>query len=116
MGVPPFLLRYTIGAVAVGLEYRGFDTYVVGGGITYISPPVSDSNRTLALPWDEMWIFGVGVQRQLTPSLRLYANLLLALGGDGKIDQQSTPFSGRVVGDYRRRRTLLFDLSLVWDR
>jgi hypothetical protein len=37
-------------------------------------------------------------------------------GGDGKIDQQATPLSGRLVGEYSRRRTFVLDLALVWDR
>ena len=44
---------------ALGFEYKGFDEYVVAGGVAYVSSPVSDSDRTLGLPWDELWVLGV---------------------------------------------------------
>jgi hypothetical protein len=89
---------------------------VAAAGITYISSGVSDSNRTLGLPWDEFWVLAVGLQRPVTPALQLFANLTFVQGADGRIDQQSTPLSGRVVGRFDRRNTYLLDLSIVWRR
>jgi long-chain fatty acid transport protein len=104
-----------IWAWSLGAEYDLSHRWAMGAGVTYISSGVSDGNRTLALPWDEFWIFGAGVQRQLNPNLRLFLNFMFVQGGDGKIDQQATPLSGRLVGEYSRRRTFVLDLALVWD-
>ena len=59
-----------------GGQYRLSDRTTFVAGLTYVSSGVSDSNRTLGLPWDELWIFGIGVERRITPSLRLHTNLL----------------------------------------
>ncbi len=44
------------------------------------------------------------------------ASLTFVQGGDGKIDQQATPLSGRLVGEFTQRRTFLLSVALVWDR
>ncbi len=104
-----------IWAGTIGIQYSGWDEIVGSAGIAYISSGVSDSNRTLAFPWDEFWIFGVGLERQLTPTVRLHSNLLLAVGGDGEIDQTDL-FGRRLVGEFDKRRSLLLDVTFVWSR
>ena len=105
-----------IWAWSFGAEYELSHRWTAGAGVTYISSGVSDGNRTLALPWDEFWIFGAGVQRQLNPALRLHVNFMYVHGGDGKIDQESSPLSGRLVGQYSQRRTFALDVAFVWGR
>jgi long-chain fatty acid transport protein len=104
-----------IWAGVVGAQYRLTSVWTGSLSVAYLSSGVSDSNRSLGLPWDEFLVLGAGVRRDFGPDLRLHANLMLSLGGKGEIDQQS-PLAGRLVGEFATRRTLLLELALVWGR
>ena len=45
-----------------------------------------------------------------------YASSGISLPGDGEVDQQSSPPSGRLVGELDDRRNYMLNLPLVWDR
>jgi long-chain fatty acid transport protein len=101
---------------SLGLRYAPSARWAASVGSTYVSAAVSDSDRTLSLPWDDIWIVGIGAEHQLDETKRIYTSLSLVQVGEGRIDQQPTPISGRLVGKFERRRTILLNVSLVWGR
>ncbi len=44
----------------------------------------------------------------------IHFNLLAALSGNGRIDQQSNPLAGRVRGKSEDNYSIVLQLSLVW--
>ncbi len=105
-----------IWAGSLGLRYLLSERWAASLGYAYVSSGVDDEDRTLALPWDDFHMIGAGIEYQLRPHLRLFSSLTFVQGGDGKIDQQATPLSGRLVGEFTQRRTFLLSVALVWDR
>lgn len=101
---------------AGGLRYAPSGRWAASIGTSYVSSAVSDSDRTLSLPWDDIWIFGIGGEYQLDETKRIYTSLSLVHVGEGRIDQQPTPISGRLVGKFERRRTILLSVALAWGR
>lgn len=85
-----------------------------GAGFSYVSPAVNTRNRTLALPFDEIFLFGIGGRYRARPNLEIHSNLLAAISGSGRIDQNSNSRAGRVRGKSDDNWSLIFQLSFVW--
>jgi long-chain fatty acid transport protein len=98
---------------SAGAEYDFTEHWSGSLGFTYVSSAISNEDRGLALPLDEFYIFGVGAYGQLSDRLGVQTNLLAIFGGDGKVDQQGT-VTGRLVGEYDRRRTFALQIAFVW--
>ena len=67
---------------SVGAEYRFNERWKGALGFTYISSAISDSDRTLAFPLDELFITGIGATFELNEEVELHGNFLITLGGD----------------------------------
>ena len=99
---------------SLGISYVIDETYRAGVGGSYVSSAVDTEDRTLSLPFDEFWIFGIGGSAKLRPGLELHGNLQGTISGNARIDQQSNPLAGRLRGRSRRNYSLFLGLSLVW--
>jgi long-chain fatty acid transport protein len=98
---------------SIGTQYQFTDAWRGGLGFTYISSAVSNKHRSVGLPLDEYYVFGIGGYHQMLPKLGLNANLLAVFGGPGKVDQQGQR-SGRLKGKFTRRQSFALQFSLVW--
>ena len=73
--------------------------------------PVDDDDRTLYLPLDELWIFGVGVERELDNGDIVTVNFEYVDIGDAPVDQENSALSGRVKGKYENNYAALLDIN-----
>ena len=101
--------------ITLGAKYRLSKNRAVSFGAVYLSSGVEDEDRTLGLPFNRIWGFGVGTENQLSKKYRLHLNLNFYDLGKAPIDTQPTPLSGRVVGEFDPHWALLVDIGLVLD-
>jgi hypothetical protein len=76
-----------------------------------MASPVDDDDRTVYLPLDELWVFGVGVERELESGDILTVNFEYIDIGDAPVDQENSSLSGRVEGEYKNNYAALLDIS-----
>jgi long-chain fatty acid transport protein len=98
---------------SIGAEWDFTEKWTGALGFTYVSPAISDSDRTVGMPLDEVFVVGIGAYGQLSPRIGVQTNFLAIFSGDGSIDDQGT-LSGRIVGEFERRQTFALQLSFVW--
>jgi long-chain fatty acid transport protein len=96
---------------SIGLGYRWDSKTQLNVGIGYMTSPVDDDDRTLYLPLDELWIFGVGVERELQNGDVITVNFEYVDIGDAPVDQENSALSGRVKGKYHDNYAALLDFS-----
>jgi long-chain fatty acid transport protein len=99
---------------SLGAQYRIRDDLSASAGFSYLSSAVDSEDRTLALPFDEVFLFGLGGAVRARENLAIHGNLSMAISGNGRIDQRGNPLAGRVRGKSEDTYTLLFQVSLVW--
>jgi long-chain fatty acid transport protein len=101
----------------LGIEYRFNERYAAALGFTYVSPGVSNKHRTLSFPLDDYYVTGIGLDARLSEHVDVQTNLNVLVGGDGSIDQgQAGSRTGRVVGEFDRRLSVVLQTSFVWRR
>ena len=96
---------------SIGVGYRWDNRTQVSVGIGYMASPVDDDDRTLYLPLDELWIFGIGVERELDSGDIVTVNLEYIDIGEAPVDQENSPLSGRVKGEYHNNYAALLELN-----
>ena len=73
--------------------------------------PVDDDDRTLYLPLDELWIYGIGIVRELDNGDILTVNFEYIDIGNAPVDQENSVLSGRVEGEYHHNYAVLLDVN-----
>ena len=96
---------------SIGVGYRWDSRTQVNVGVGYVKSPVNDDDRTLYLPLDDTWIFGIGVERELDSKDIVTVNLEYIDIGEAPVDQENSPLSGRVKGEYQNNYAVLLDIS-----
>ena len=96
---------------SIGVGYRWDNRTQVSVGMGYMASPVDDDDRTLYLPLDELWVFGIGVERELESGDILTVNFEYIDIGDAPVDQENSSLSGRVKGKYENNYAALLDVS-----
>ena len=96
---------------SIGLGYRWDDRTQVNIGIGYMKSPVDDDDRTLYLPLDELWIYGIGIVRELDNGDILTVNFEYIDIGNAPVDQENSVLSGRVEGEYHHNYAVLLDVN-----
>ena len=81
--------------VGFGLPCAG---YVCSAGAFYVTSPVSNADRTLALALDRMWGVGVGISIPRANSRKLEVDFNVVNFGDAPVDTGPSLARGRVVG------------------
>jgi long-chain fatty acid transport protein len=80
-------------------------------GLFYLSQPVDDDKRTLALALDRIWVIGGGVSFPLQDSRRMDINVNLIDTGEASVDTGQNAVRGRVVGKTENPYVLMIDTS-----
>jgi len=96
---------------SIGLGYRWDNKTQISFGVGYLKSPVDDDDRTLYLPLDEIWIYGIGVERELDNGDILTVNLEYIDIGDAPVDQENSSLSGRVEGEFKDNYAMLLDFN-----
>lgn len=97
-----------------GIQYPLKDDLGLAMGASYVSSAVDDADRTVSLPFDEIFYFGIGGYVRARSNLEIHANLGATVSGNGRIDQQSNPLAGRLRGRTESPYSVVFQVSLVW--
>lgn len=99
---------------AIGTQYRPSPAWTFSGGVAYDSSAVSDADRSVTLPMDAAWRFGLGAQYAIKQNLTVGFAYELQWIGDMSIDQSRGPLAGRVAGQYDGAYFHVFALNLSW--
>ncbi|MEM7021990.1 MAG: outer membrane protein transport protein [Pseudomonadota bacterium] len=93
---------------SLGAQYRPTKKWMLQAGFGYDTSPVSDGNRTAALPIDEQFRYAVGAQYDLTERINLGGSFVYADYGDAKID------SDLLKGSYKNNDLYFFTLNFSY--
>jgi len=96
---------------SVGLGYRWDNRTQLNVGLGYMDSPVDDDKRTVYLPLDEIWIYGVGIERTLESGDIITVNFEYVDIGNAPVDQENSALSGRVKGKYHHNYAMLLDFN-----
>jgi long-chain fatty acid transport protein len=99
---------------ALGARYRLDPLWSVSAGVAYDSSPVSNSDRSVAMPLDRQYRVGVGVQYQLRRDLTLGGAYEYMDAGDAPVNQTGGPLRGDISGDFSRSDLHFFALNANW--
>jgi long-chain fatty acid transport protein len=99
---------------AIGARYRLGPKWSVSTGVAYDSSPVSNSDRTVAMPLDRQYRIGVGLQYALRHDLTLGAAYEYMDAGDAPVSQSGGLLRGDIQGDLDRADFHFFALNANW--
>jgi long-chain fatty acid transport protein len=99
---------------ALGARYRLNYQWSVSAGFAYDSSPVSNSNRTVAMPLDRQYRIGAGVQYQVRKNLILGGAYEYMDAGDAPVNQSGGPLRGDFKGDLDSSGFHFFVLNANW--
>jgi long-chain fatty acid transport protein len=97
----------------IGLKYRVRPDFAVSLGALYATSPISDNDRTIALPLDRTYAVGGGLEWQLSDDLVLHGSLNYADLGDGKVQSEGDLLRGEIAGNFRDNYAVVLDLALT---
>jgi long-chain fatty acid transport protein len=100
--------------VALGLQYRIDEPWLLSLGIAYDTSPVDDEDRTLDLPLDRQIRYAAGIQYDWSEDITLGFAYEFADLGSADIEQKRGPFAGEVVGDYDSNHIHFFNFNAIW--
>jgi long-chain fatty acid transport protein len=99
---------------ALGARYRLDPMWSVSAGFAYDSSPVSDSNRSVAMPLDRQYRYALGLLYELRDDLTLGAAYEYMDAGDAPVNQSGGPLRGSIKGDLDRSAIHFFALNANW--
>ena len=86
--------------VSGGVHWRTSPSWLLMAGAGYTSAAVADDKRTPDMPVDEQIRAALGVEYEFDPRWRVGFNYTYLWLGNNAVDDQATPLTGRVVGNY----------------
>jgi long-chain fatty acid transport protein len=98
--------------VAVGVHYRFHPQWRATAGFAYDSSPVSDSNRTVAMPLDRAFRYSAGLIYELNDRMTLGLAYTFIDAGSASINETRGPLSGTIQGSYSSNYINVIALSL----
>lgn len=99
---------------ALGVQYKPKPQWKLTTGVAYDSSMIKDSNRTVTLPVDAAWRWGIGTQYELNKAVTLGLAYELVYFGDMSVDQAGGPLRGNISGTYENAMIHVVALTLNW--
>ena len=99
-------------AFSVGYNRPVSDRLSIGIGAMYVNDMIDDDQRTITLRLDSMWVAGVGVEWQWTPTRAVSATLNYIQMGDAPVTSPPIPGIGSVTGRFSERGTIFLDVAI----
>jgi long-chain fatty acid transport protein len=99
--------------VAVGAHYRFHPQWRVTAGFAYDSSPVSDANRTVAMPLDRTFRYSAGLIYEPNERFTLGLAYTFMDAGSAPVNETRGPLSGTIQGDYRSNYYNIVALSVA---
>ena len=99
---------------ALGAQYAVADGWLwsVGGG--FDTSPLSESQRSPAIPLDQQYRLGTGIQHSINDNITVGAAYEYFNGGNNSVDRERGPLAGRIQGDYKSFDFHFFSVNLSW--
>src|SRR4051794_2411484 len=99
---------------ALGAQYKLSDPWTWSVGFAYDTSPLSKSQRTPAIPLDQQWRVGTGLEYRLSQKLSLglayeYLNL-----GDASMSRDRGPAAGKLDGKYSTNEVHFIDFTISY--
>jgi long-chain fatty acid transport protein len=98
---------------AVGTRYKFAEGWSWSVGGAFDTSPLKNKNRGPALPLDQQYRIGTGVQYALSDRITLGAAYEYLNLGSAKIDR-SRPLAGTLKGDYSTNEIHWFNVTMAW--
>jgi long-chain fatty acid transport protein len=83
--------------------------------MAYDSSPVTDSDRSIVLPLDRQYRYGLGLQYTLNKDITLGAAYVYMDAGSAPVDQTGGPLKGDLKGDLQNDVFHILALSMNWE-
>jgi long-chain fatty acid transport protein len=83
-------------------------------GFAYLTPPIKDSDRSLSLPIDRIYVVGGGVKYRPRDWFELFVAFNYYDTGDSRVDTEPTDRSGRIVGEFSPHVAFALDIGLTY--
>ena len=99
---------------ALGVQYRITKPWLLSLGFAYDSSPMSEANRSPALPLDRTWRGAAGVQYDWSENLTLGFAYEYINGGSANINKTGGFLVGDLVGDYSPNMLNVVNLNLIY--
>jgi long-chain fatty acid transport protein len=99
---------------ALGTQYAFAEGWLWSFGGGYESSPMSKSERSPALPMDQQFRIGTGLQYSINDDITVGAAYQYMNGGDNNVDRNRGPLAGRLEGDYKSFDFHFVGLNLSW--
>ena len=99
-------------AFSLGYNRPVSDRLTIGFGAMYVNDMIDDDQRSISLRLDSMWVAGVGVEWQWTPTRAVSATLNYIQIGDAPVTSPSIPGIGAVTGRYSDRSTIFLEVGV----
>ena len=100
--------------VAFGGRYRLNPVWSFSAGMAYDSSPVTDSNRSIALPLDRQYRYALGLLYALNKDITLGAAYEYMDAGSAPVDQTGGPLKGDLKCDLQNDVFHILALSMNW--
>ncbi len=100
--------------IGVGGRWRFLPQWAWSLGFAYDSSPLTKNQRSPALPLDQQFRVGTGVQYALTDQATIGAAYEYLNLGEGDIDRDRGPLSGHLQGNYSTNEIHFFNVTLSW--
>jgi long-chain fatty acid transport protein len=99
---------------ALGAQYAFADGWLWSVGGAFDTSPMSKSERSPAIPMDQQYRLGTGVQYSFNDNITVGVAYEYMNGGDNNIDRNRGPLAGRLQGDYKSFDFHFIALNLIW--
>ncbi len=102
--------------IGLGVQYQFKPKWMLQGGMSYDSSPVSQGKRTPDIPAGPWWRWSIGAQHQLNKTMELGFNYTLVWFGEGNVDHVALPPDGSVNldGRYKQNSAHFVGFNFKW--
>jgi long-chain fatty acid transport protein len=100
--------------VALGMQYRISEPWLLSAGVAFDESPVDDDDRTPDLPLDRQIRYALGAQYDWDEDITFGFAYEYLDAGDAEIDQFRGPLAGRLEGEYDTNEIHFFAFNLSW--
>jgi len=101
--------------VALGMQFRVSEPWLLSAGIAYDGSPVDKDDRTPDLPLDRQIRYALGAQYDWDEDITFGVAYEYLDAGDAEIDQFRGPLAGRLEGEYDTNEIHFFAFNMSWE-
>ena len=100
--------------LALGARWRVLPKLAWSAGVAFDTSPMNKSQRTPALPLDQQIRVGTGLEYAVADGVSLGAAYQYLNLGEGDLDRERGPLSGRLQGNYSSNEVHFVNVTVAW--